>query len=129
MLISNKMNNQKGASIYVALDILAIMMAIVVGISTVIVVQLSNLKEAGDSVVAFYAADAGIERTLWETKNNGAGPGDSFSDQFETIASYTTTIVATSTPPDTSCVASYYCIRSIGKYESSDTRRGIQISR
>jgi Tfp pilus assembly protein PilX len=126
-------NNQRGASIYFALDILAIMMAIVVGISTVIVIQLSNLKESGDSVVAFYAADAGIERALYDNKILGTGPGDpsinDYVDDTKTIASYEATIIATTTPGCDTSNAKYYCITSIGKYESSDTRRGIQINR
>ncbi|MDD5621250.1 MAG: hypothetical protein PHS27_01540 [Candidatus Pacebacteria bacterium] len=123
-------NNQKGASIYFALDILAIMMAIVVGISSVIVVQLSNIKEAGDSVVAFYAADTGIERTLWEKRNNNPDPGfsaDFFDEDLNIVASYYTTVNTSTTDP--TCSATYYCIESIGKYESSDTRRGIRINR
>lgn len=131
-IIKNMFKNQKGSSIYFALNIMAIIMAIVISISTVIVVQVSNLKQSGDSVVAFYAADAGIEKALYEAKTNGAGPGDpsftEFLDEAGT-ASYSATIIATTTAPDLSCIASYYCIRSIGKYESSDTRRGIQISR
>jgi hypothetical protein len=122
-------NNQKGASIYFALNILAIMMTIVIGISTIIVVQLNSMKIAGDSVVAFYAADAGIEKSLFEAKNSGAGPGDFFNeflDDAGIMVSYEATIVATNT---SDCIASYYCIRSIGKFESSDTRRSIQINR
>lgn len=118
------MEKQKGASIYFALDILAIMMAIVVGISTIIVVQLTNIKEAGDSVVAFYAADTGIEATLYsETESTG----EFYNSDYQLIASYYTTIVSSSTDP--TCLAVHYCIRSIGKYEASDTRRGIQINR
>ena len=44
-MLTTNMQKQKGASIYFALDILAIMMAIVVGISTIIIVQLTNIKE------------------------------------------------------------------------------------
>lgn len=131
MYITNMITNQKGASIYFALDILAIMMAVVVGITTVIVVQLSNIKEAGDSVVAFYAADAGIERALYDNKEGydlEYSVAD-FVDGDGIIASYEAIIIATTTPGCDTGNAKYYCIRSIGKYESSDTRRGIQISR
>lgn len=125
------MKKQKGASIYFALDILAIMMAIVVGISSIIIVQLTNIKEAGDSVVAFYAADTGIERTLYGGKM-GEDLESGFSGEFydqdgNIIATYNTFVYTSSTPEI--CSATYYCIQSIGKYESSDTRRGIQINR
>ncbi len=131
-MLTINMEKEKGASIYFALDILAIMMAIVVGISTIIVVQLTNIKEAGDSVVAFYAADTGIERTLWEDKQGNdlepGFPGEFLDEDFNVVASYYTTVHTSTTDPLT-CSAVYYCIESIGKYESSDTRRGIQINR
>lgn len=123
-------NKQKGASLYFALDILSILMAIVVALSTIIIIQLKTIKEAGDSVVAFYAADTGIEKALYEASKNGAEPGDTFygefEDDFEPVASYQATIIATST---TGCPGKYYCIKSTGTYIPSSTKRAIQIKR
>lgn len=56
---------QKGASLYFTVFILTIMMAIVLGLSSILIGQTRMLKGMGDSVIAFFAADSGIERILY----------------------------------------------------------------
>jgi hypothetical protein len=122
----NKEKFQRGATLYFALTILSILMAIVFGVSTIVVTQLGTIKRAGDSVIAFYAADTGIERTLYEA-SLGASIGDSFSDDLENGSSYEAVILA---PGSNGCPpvgVSIYCIKSIGVYNQN--RRGIQINR
>ena len=58
------MNSQKGLSLYLAVMLTAIILAIVFGITTILLVQLEAIKGMENSVVAFYAADTGIERVL-----------------------------------------------------------------
>lgn len=59
-------NPDKGVSIYLTLMIMFILLAVGLGISTILVSQMKMIKGMGDSVIAFYAADTGIERILYE---------------------------------------------------------------
>ena len=61
-------NYQKGVSLYLALMIMFILIAIGLGISLIIVSQMKMMKGMGDSVVAFYAADTGIEHSLYDKR-------------------------------------------------------------
>lgn len=61
--------SQKGAvSLYLALMTMIILLAIGLGITTIIISQMRMIRGMGDSVVAFHAADTGIERILYEDK-------------------------------------------------------------
>ena len=61
----------KGISLYLALMIMFILLAIGLGVSLIIVSQMKMIRGMGDSVVALYAADTGIERALYEKRING----------------------------------------------------------
>ena len=65
-------NSQKGVSLYLSLIIMFILIAIGLGVSLIIVSQMKMIRGMGDSVVAFYAADTGIERALYEKRVAGA---------------------------------------------------------
>ena len=65
--------SERGVALYLALAILTLLLSIALGISTIIFGQLETLKTIGHSVVAFYAADTGIERELDE-KNYATQP-------------------------------------------------------
>jgi hypothetical protein len=67
---------QKGISLYLALIIMFILIAIGLGVSLIIVSQMKMMKGMGDSVVAFYAADTGIEQTLYQVRVGGGWSGD-----------------------------------------------------
>jgi hypothetical protein len=62
---------KRGVSLYLALIIMFILIAIGLGVSLIIVSQMKMMKGMGDSVVAFYAADTGIEQALYEKRVNG----------------------------------------------------------
>jgi len=59
-------NNQKGIAIYLAVLIMTCILAIALGISAIFVTQFKEIGKMGDSVTAFFAADSGIEKVLWE---------------------------------------------------------------
>ncbi len=61
-------SSQKGLAIYLSIAIMSIFLFIVLGMSTIIFQQLKVTKRIGDSVAAFYAADTGIERSLYDSK-------------------------------------------------------------
>ena len=64
-------NLKKGVSIYFALIIMFILLAISLGISLIIISQAKMIREMGDSVTAFYAADTGIENSLYNSRQKG----------------------------------------------------------
>ena len=60
------MNNNKGMSIYFAVIIMSMTLAIVLGVATIVVRLSKSTAQLGTSVTAFYAADTGMERLLHE---------------------------------------------------------------
>jgi len=113
--------SQKGVSLYLAMMIMGILLAIALGISTIFIGQTKMLKEMGNSVIAFYAADAGIEKSL--TQRNDPTPLNGYSETLDNEAGYNLNVLD-STDPD--CDADNYCIKSIGSYK--ETKRAIEIT-
>lgn len=64
MKIQNKHKFEKGVSIFLAIVVMATLLGIGLGITSILVEQMATLRSVGDSVLAFYAADGGIERIL-----------------------------------------------------------------
>ncbi len=64
------MNNshQKGISIYIVLVLLFVLFGLTMGLSVLILGQLKILSSMGDSIVAYYAGEAGIEEMIYRTK-------------------------------------------------------------
>ena len=56
--------SQKGVSLFLTMIILSIILAIVLGLSTILVGQMKTIRVMGHSVVAIYAADSGVEQML-----------------------------------------------------------------
>jgi len=124
------LGGQRGVSIYLSVLILSFILSIALGISAIFITQIKEVIRIGDSVTAFFAADSGIERVLWEDNtcwaktppcfspcnSNCAGLQDGavFNYSFDTDYNYTVQ----------SGVNSF---KSIGIYKG--TRRAIGISR
>jgi hypothetical protein len=87
---------KRGVSLYLALIIMFILIAIALGVSLIIVSQMKMMKGMGDSVVAFYAADTGIEQTLYQIRVGGGWNGD-ISGSVDGGASYYVTSPASDT--------------------------------
>ena len=65
--------NQKGATaILLAVLILSILLIIGLGVSNLMISQIKMSAQTGQSVQAFYAAEAGAERCLYEVRKKGA---------------------------------------------------------
>lgn len=60
--------SQKGIALYIALVIMAFLLAIGLGLSVIISGQLGMIRDVGNSVVALYAADTGIEHALYNRR-------------------------------------------------------------
>jgi len=112
-------NPQKGISLYIAFMVMTILLAIALGLSTIFISQTKMLKGMGNSVIAFYAADAGIEKILM----NRTSPSDIPETLLSNGATYQVIVTAGGTRD---CSAqNNYCIKSIGTYQ--ETRRAIEI--
>ena len=84
---------QKGAAtIVLTIVILNTVFLISLGISALMISQIETTRQAGTSVVAFYAADAGAEKCLYEVRKNGASscPYTDVPLDFNSDATYTT---------------------------------------
>jgi len=56
---------EKGVSLYYAVVIISLLLAIAFGLTAILVGQIKISKEMGDSTIAFFAADSGMERILY----------------------------------------------------------------
>jgi len=115
---------EKGSTLYFALVILSISSLVVLSVSTVLVLQIQTIKTLGDSALALSGADTGLEEIFYKIYKEGAelNPGDRFNGSLGSIE-YEVSINASST-----CGAMYYCIKSIGTYQPSSTKRGLEAS-
>lgn len=61
----NIFKNQKGVALIVTFFILTIVLAIVLNVSILLFNEIKIIRNVGNSVVAFYSADSGIEKVLY----------------------------------------------------------------
>ncbi|MFH1451251.1 MAG: pilus assembly PilX N-terminal domain-containing protein [bacterium] len=126
-----KKTSKKGVSVYLAILVMSILLAIGIGVTTIILGQARMIRSMGDSVIAFYAADTGIENVLYEDKVRSEqdppepllGFGEEITGNLENGSSYTAEKIA----PGGTCDGAYYCIRSIGTFK--EVRRAVEVSR
>jgi|AntAceMinimDraft_16_1070373.scaffolds.fasta_scaffold03916_4 hypothetical protein len=133
-----KHNHQKGATLYFSIVIMSILLATVFSITSIVLVQIKSMKEAGDSVLAFYAADTGVERALNDLYKMNLPVGGLYnyslgSADYKYEVSITQPNVvplplgAGIIPPSDECSGEYYCIKSIGTYYN--VKRAIEAKR
>jgi len=58
-------NSEKGVSLVIAFFIMIIILAIIISITTLLYKEIKMIRNIGNSVVAFYAADSGIEKIMY----------------------------------------------------------------
>lgn len=104
---------------------MAILLSVVLGLSTIIISGAKIASNADYNIKAFYAADSGIERALFNIQTISGGTNcDGFSDTFgEDGYAYTVTIEI---PDGGTCLDSGTVIRSLGEYNG--TKRRIEVS-
>ena len=78
----NYKHSQKGISLLLAIFILTFTLGIALGTATILIRQIEIMREIGYSSVAFFAADSGIERVLYEDRSSGLSDGETRSDCF-----------------------------------------------
>jgi len=57
--------SQKGVSLVIAFFVMTIILAIVLAITTLLYSEIKMIRNIGNSVVAFYVADSGVEKVLY----------------------------------------------------------------
>ena len=129
----------EGIAIYLAVAVLSVVLAVALGVSMLSVGQMKNINQSGNSVVAFAAAETGIEWALYpwysgqviDTTNYQAAcplsggqyvcpvpSGGVLGGAFYTVTALTNVESAL-------CPVGFLCIKSVGKY--LDTQRVIMV--
>ena len=141
-------NSQKGISLLFTVLITSLILAISLGISALLVQEMRLMGEIGYSVVAFYAADSGIEEALYDlyTSSTSSPPTPTHSGNLDGI--YYETLAKCCDPDsedcslepseewpsgcplgadyiDPDCDALNYCLKSAGSYQN--VKRAIEI--
>ena len=116
--MKKNIQKRKGSALYFTILLLSMVMGISFSLNSILMSQINVTRGTGNSVVAFYAADTGVERVL----NNRANPSE-VSDTLDNAASYEVTIQNAGVG---SCNADNYCIISRGTYQ--DTTRAIRVT-
>jgi hypothetical protein len=63
-------NPEKGVSLIITFFIMGIALSVVLGISSILFTEIQMIRDAGNSVAAFYLADSGVEATLYFDNKN-----------------------------------------------------------
>jgi hypothetical protein len=122
-MLSTKLQflKQKGVSLLFIVLIMSVILAISLGISSILGQQMIVMRTIGYSVIAFYAADTGIERVLME-----ADPKilDGFEGELNNGAKY---LIVVKSGGEGDCDPERnYCIKSTGSYQE-EIKRAIEI--
>ncbi|MDP2930576.1 MAG: hypothetical protein Q8N56_03165 [bacterium] len=116
--------SQKGIALYLTIMVTGLIMVIAFSMVGVFVSQLGTLRDIGNSVLAFCAAETGAERALYGLSKGETGP--QWQEELSNGASFTVII---QNPGEGDCPSSIlnYCLKSIGVYK--EVRRGLRITR
>ncbi len=120
-------NKNKGVSLYLSLIILSIIFSISLGLSALLMGQFKIIRGIENSIIAFYAADTGIEKTLYEFQcsypltelTNGA------TFQVEVRCNPDFLFCPEGCLSDEGCSAPRFCIKSKGVFRQ--TQRAIEV--
>ena len=103
---------------------MGIIMAVSFSMVGVFVSQLGSLRNIGDSVLAFCAAETGIERALYGLSQGELGP--QWQETLSNGASFTV-VFQNSGADDCPQGALNYCLKSVGSYK--EVKRGLRVTR
>ncbi len=114
--------NNKGSSLYFAVAIITIVLGVALGTSSILISQIRMIREMGNSVLAIYAADTGMEKVLHDIRVEGIHPKDieKRNVQLSNNSEYEINPENIYTSEDEECEAENFCIKTIGEY------RGVQ---
>lgn len=69
--MNNILKNQKGVILAMTLIVITLLLAVAIGFATLIIPDIQQARTIDNSVVAYYAAEAGIERNLYLLRKKG----------------------------------------------------------
>ena len=123
-------NSEKGLALYLTFIVLVVVLASVLGVAAIFLRQMAMIERLEDSVIAFLAADTGIEKEL----DTGSATSTSYHGYLDlnkngvfgdgADSRYDVKIIA---PGIDGCAADNFCIRSIGTFKK--VRRAIEARR
>lgn len=70
-------NLEKGVTLIITFFILTIILVVVLSLSIILYKEIKIIRNIGNSVVSFYAADSGIEKVLYYDRKGGQGNAES----------------------------------------------------
>lgn len=135
MTFSNNAKS-KGAALYIALMATMVILGIALGLASLLLGQARTMRGMGNSVIAFFAADAGIERILLiDAKECALDARQDACVQEKARLLGTVEVsngafyqVTVERGGEGACAAgSMYCAQAFGSY--MDARRSIRITR
>jgi hypothetical protein len=113
-------NSNKGVSVYLAIMTVGILLALALGINAILIGQIKITREMGDSVVAFYAADSGIEQVLLEDNPKNL---DGYEGYLDNGAKFNISVYSGG---EGGCdPEKVFCIKSLGTYKK--VKRAIEV--
>jgi len=134
-----KLKKQKGISIVYIILITSFIFAISIGVNSISYQQAKTMNQIGLSTVAFYAADSGAERQLYNLyKESTILPNINFTFDSSFAAQASTSVTCASNDPaycldpsilyTAACdsVADNFCVKSVGDYKG--TKRAIELT-
>ncbi len=72
-------NRQKGVSLLITLLVMSALLSIAIGLSGLSIGEIQLARESPSSLVAFYAAESGVEWAMYQDRANGMA-SQSYSD-------------------------------------------------
>lgn len=126
---------QSGVSLYLAIIVMVVLLAIVLGLTVILIDQIKMVQEIGYSVIALSAADAGIEAILVNQANPtstqaymdcGAVPPPPPLPPFCPLSNGAEYYLEVLENGSGGCTALNYCITSVGIYKG--VRRAIEVT-
>jgi Tfp pilus assembly protein PilX len=127
--IHSKQFSQKGIALYMTVVISSLILILALNVAAIFYTQTHISGGMEHSVSAFYAAETGVERTLYEVFQGTMATNCPSNQCIGTLlngANYTTSYLL---PGEPDCPSSTinYCLKSVGQYK--ETRRGIRVLR
>ena len=137
-MCKNNIQKERGVALYLTIIVMALLLGIALGVGSIFVGGSRLLRGVGHSMVTFYAADAGIERILYEDSKSAStgnnimdcdGSGPPFCEGVVNAATYKVVVTGPGlTMSDgATCNGVAYCAESAGTSQNSS--RKIQIER
>ena len=119
-------SSENGIAIILSMFVLSAILAIAMGISTLLLREVQIAKTAGFSIPAFFAADTGVEKLLMFRNTPGV-----FSECISaaspcTLANGANFWILVRAPGEDGCTALNFCIESTGEFRG--TRRAVEVN-